>query len=138
MRRSQLWPAAQQALVQICRRLDDRPAEGAATPLPSGVQPLSWPNPTAPTLPTLEVMNLGCFQIARAGVALPPCPARAIALLRYLLTRRHREAPKEELMALFWPNASLREAANSLHNGVSMLRRHLDPPTGSYLLLADG
>jgi DNA-binding SARP family transcriptional activator len=139
MRKSLLWPAAQQALVQICRRLAERPAEGAATGIASGSQPLFWADPTAPTLPPLEVMNLGRFQIARDGVVLQPCPAhKATALLRYLLTRRHRKAPKEELMDLFWPKASPREAANSLYNAVSMLRRHLDPPTGSYLLLANG
>jgi DNA-binding SARP family transcriptional activator len=80
-------------------------------------------------LPVLAVRNLGHFAIERDGVALPPCTARkALALFRYLLTQRHRAAPKETLMELLWPESTAREAMHSLHVAVSVLRRYLDPP----------
>jgi LuxR family transcriptional regulator, maltose regulon positive regulatory protein len=72
-------------------------------------------------------------------MVLPICTAhKAIALFRYLLSRRHQAAHKEELLELLWPDASQRAATHSLHVAVSALRRYLDPPTGSYLLFEDG
>ncbi|HEX5501123.1 MAG TPA: BTAD domain-containing putative transcriptional regulator [Thermomicrobiales bacterium] len=91
----------------------------------------------APPLPPLVVTSLGRFQVARAGAVLPACTARkALAIFRYLLTRAHRAAHKDELIELLWPDAPAREAGHSLHVAVSALRRYLDPPDpahGSYL-----
>ncbi len=134
-RQGRLWPAAMRAQAQFCRKL----AERAPDPAP----PAAWiiaPTPLAqPALPPLTITNLGRFQIARAGHALPPCKARkATAILRYLLTRRHRSASKEELMELLWPDAQPREAAHSLHVAVSALRHYLDPAADTYLLFEDG
>jgi DNA-binding SARP family transcriptional activator len=139
-RESHLWPAAQQALVQICFMLADKLSERAATPhLALRAQPISAHDPPLFELPPLKVMNLGRFQIVRAGTVLPLCPMhKAIALFRYLLTQYRRVAHKEELMELLWPDARPREAMNSLHVAVSTLRRYLDPLTGSYLLFEDG
>jgi DNA-binding SARP family transcriptional activator len=138
LRKSQLWPAARQAMVQICRRLANELAEPAVTPQPSHLRSLSAYDLPTFDLPLLDVMNLGRFRIVRAGIELSACPAhKAIALFRYLLTRSHRTAHKEELMELLWPDTHAREATNSLHVAVSMLRRYLDPPTGSYLLFED-
>jgi len=138
-RESRLWPAARQALLHICFMLTDKLADQAATSLlPPRVQPPSSQDLPALKLPLLKVMNLGQFQVLRAGTVLPACTThKAISLFRYLLTRYHRVAHKEELMELLWPNARPREAMNSLHVAVSILRRYLDPPTGSYLLFED-
>jgi DNA-binding SARP family transcriptional activator len=138
-RASLLWPAAQQAIVQICQGLDSRRSEpAAASPLSRRLQPVSAPDSLPSILPMLTIANLGHFQITRAGIVLSSCPAhKAITLFRYLLTRHHQAAHKEELMELLWPDTYTREAANSLHVAVSTLRRHLDPPGGSYLLFED-
>jgi DNA-binding SARP family transcriptional activator len=138
-RASLLWPAAQQMIVQICLGLAERRSEPAAAPPRSPRrQPRSAPTNRALALPMLTVTNLGHFQIARGGRELSPCPAhKAITLFRYLLTRRHHAAHKDELTELLWPDTHAREAANSLHVAVSTLRRHLDPRTGSYVLFED-
>lgn len=140
MRQSRLWPAAMQAQSQLCRQLAGDATE-PATPL------TLWPStrvaapehPVPSALPPLTITNLGRFQIARAGSVLPYCKTRkAMAILRYLLTRRHRSAHKEELMELLWPDVRPREAAHSLHVAVSALRHYLDPVAGTYVLFEDG
>jgi DNA-binding SARP family transcriptional activator len=130
---SALWPAAQQAQVLMCQLLARQALETTSLVRPAlGVSAVL---PPASTFPTLKVTNLGRFKIARDGQELPNCKARkAIALFRYLLTRPPRGARKDELMDLFWPDARPQDAAHSLHVTVSALRRHLDPPHGSYLL----
>lgn len=129
-RPSRLWPAAVQTQARLCRTLAGPPPDPA---------PAAPAAPAASALPTLAITSLGRFQIARGDRALPPCKARkSIAILRYLLTRRHRSATKEELMELLWPGAGPREAAHSLHVAVSGLRRYLDLPNGGYLLFEDG
>jgi DNA-binding SARP family transcriptional activator len=137
MQQSRLWPAAMQAQSQLCRQL-----AGAAAP---ATPHTLWPPtpdaalPAQPALPPLTITNLGRFQIARAGSVLAYCKARkAMAIFRYLLTRRHRSAHKEELMELLWPDVRPHEAAHSLHVAVSALRHHLDPVAGTYVLFADG
>jgi DNA-binding SARP family transcriptional activator len=139
-RESQLWPAAQETLVQICYLLADKRLQRAATShLPPRVRPPSAHDLPSPKLPLLKVMNLGHFQLIRNGIVLPVCTThKAISLFRYLLTRYHNVAHKEELMELLWPNARPREAMNSLHVAVSTLRRHIDPPTDSYLVFEGG
>jgi DNA-binding SARP family transcriptional activator len=133
---SPLWPAAREAQVRLCLMLANTAPGPAAVPLPSPlVQRAATQAPPPSDLPPLKVTNLGHFNIARAGEKLPNCRARkSIALFRYLLTRSHREAHKEELMELLWPDSGPREAAHSLHVTVSALRRYLDPRAGSYLL----
>lgn len=116
-----LWPLVRQQLASACHEWADaapaRPASAAAR------------------LPVLKLTNLGRFAVERGGQALPPSPARkATALLRYLLTRRHRSAHKDELIELLWPEAGLNEAAHSLHVAIAALRRYLDPPGASYVL----
>lgn len=139
-RESQLWPAARQALVQCCQELVQKPPRLVARPvLPSPMQPVSPPDSRPSDMPLLKVKNLGRFQLVRAGTVLPICTAhKAIAIFRYLLTQRHRAAPKEELMNLLWPDARPLAAAHSLHVAVSTLRAHLDPSVGSYLLFQGG
>ena len=134
---SQLWPAARQALVRLCK------ANGNDSPqLPPTLEPPPLPEmesvvtPAASSLPPLEVISLGRFQVVRAGELLPVCRSRkASAIFRYLLARRNHIAESEELMELLWPEAHPRQAAQSLHVAVSALRRYLDTPAGSYVLL---
>src|SRR5262249_18041243 len=125
---------------QICLMLGDKRAEGIGVlALPSRIRSHSSDDIVSSTLPVLKVMNLGHFQLARGGALLPVCPAhKATSLFRYLLTRYHRVAYKEELMELLWPNAGPREALNSLHVAVSGLRRYLDSTPQSYILFEDG
>jgi DNA-binding SARP family transcriptional activator len=146
-RASPLWRTAQHALVYLCLGRTSSGAAAAAPPLPPPfVPPGAAPDPPvaddghppAVALPRLQVTNLGCFQIVRGATIVPSNPAHTmIALFRYLLTRHHHTASKEELMDLFWPDVAPRQAANSLHAAVSTLRQHLDPDRGSYLLFED-
>lgn len=116
----QQWPAIRAVLLRICR---DQPAAAVIRS----------------PLPPLQITSLGRFGIARDHVALPPCTARkAIAIFRYLLTRRFHMASKEELMELLWPAASPSKAAHNLQVAISALRRHLDPAGQSYVLWEHG
>jgi pentatricopeptide repeat protein len=134
-----LWITTVQMLEEACQMLSANPPEVAADALPALPQPIFAPSQPAADLPALGIRSLGCFQILRGGVVLPACKARkSIALFRYLLTRHHRTAHKEELMELLWPNAHPREAAHSLHVAVNALRRHVDPRESSYLLFEAG
>ncbi len=139
MRSSQLWPATRTILVDIMSKINIKATELSMTMPVSYERSVSVYNPEAAQLPALKMINLGRFEIIRAGQALPSCPAhKAIALFRYLLTRHHYTAHKEELMELLWPNTAVKEATNSLHVAVSTVRRYLDTPIGSYLLFNDG
>jgi DNA-binding SARP family transcriptional activator len=134
------WAATTRVLGDVCQRLAASAPAAAATLAPlSPSQPHAPAGASAAQLPRLEIRNLGCFQVIRSGTVLPPCKARkSIALFRYLLTRRHRTAHKEELMDLLWPNAHPREATHSLHVSINALRRYVDPLAGSYLLFEAG
>lgn len=105
------WPQACDALVRVCRELGA--AELSAEPQP---------------LPLLQISSLGHFAIVREGTQLPDCRARkALAIVRFLLTRHGRSAHKDELIELFWPETAPREALHSLHVAISALRRYLEP-----------
>jgi DNA-binding SARP family transcriptional activator len=132
-----LWPAARQTMVQMCRALAGEHFRPVEIPRSSRqvAEPLCDPSPE---LPALNVINLGRLQIIRAGTMLPTCKAhKAVSLFRYLLAQRHRAAHKEALMELFWLDAHPRDARNSLHGAISALRHHLDPASGSYVLFED-
>jgi DNA-binding SARP family transcriptional activator len=136
---SGLWPAGRQALMQLCRSRVTTPSTAASSGRVLELQPFARRGQPLPDRPWLNVRNLGHFTVVRGGTVLPHCPARkAISIFRYLLTRRHHRAHKEALMDLFWPDAHPRDAAHSLHVAVSALRRYLDPPGCSYLLLENG
>jgi DNA-binding SARP family transcriptional activator len=139
-RQSPLWLTAVQAQIKLCRKLAGNPAPPRQWLLLSTATPAAPAhNAGATQLPVLAIANLGRFQMTRAGIVLPACRARkAIAIFRYLLTRHHHSAHKEELMELLWPDVRPREAAHSLHVAVSALRRYLDPDTGTYLLFQEG
>lgn len=114
------WPQMREALIRVFRTVP-APTEEPAT------------------LPPLHVISLGRFVIVRDGVVLPACHARkAIAIFRYLLTRRFYTATKEELMELLWPEASPARAAHNLQVAISALRHHLDSTGRSYVLWENG
>ncbi|MDP9352793.1 MAG: winged helix-turn-helix domain-containing protein, partial [Chloroflexota bacterium] len=134
------WPAARAALLDLCRALPNNSVAlvgGPQVPAFRGEALDTWH--ASSLLPSLYVRTLGRFHVMRAGRVLPPCPSRkAGALLRYLLTRPHRTARREELTDLLWPDAPVREGTHSLHVAVSTLRRYLDTTTGSYINLEGG
>ena len=139
MRSSQLWPTMRRILVDVLNEVNTKTTKLAAVKPSFSSRTGSQNDPELTQLPALKIINLGRFEIIRAGRRLVACPAhKAIALFRYLLTRHHYTAHKEELMELLWPNTAVREATNSLHVAVSTLRRYLDTPVGSYLLFKDG
>lgn len=127
----QIWPMFQRTLVELCQQvLQHTSVEETVRPVPSAASPLVMPT----ALPRLSITSLGHFQITRATTLLAPCKARkAIGIFRYLLTRQQHAASKEEIMEMFWPNATVRQAAHSLHVAIAALRRYLDSDTGSYV-----
>jgi DNA-binding SARP family transcriptional activator len=125
---AQIWPLAHKVAVQHCSEL--------ACEAPPRAAP---PELLAAQLPVLSITNLGRLQIVRAGQLLSTCSARkSITLLRYLLTRKHYTAHKDELIELLWPDAEPHGAGHSLHVAVAALRRYLDPPRLSYLIFDAG
>jgi DNA-binding SARP family transcriptional activator len=127
------WPAARQELVELFAERPD-----AARELANGGRPAAA-DPTAVALPVLEIISLGRFRIVRDGQSLPRCRStKAVAILRFLLTRPERAASKEELMELLWPDSAPRDAAHSLHVAISGLRHYLDPAASGLLLYEDG
>ncbi len=125
---SRLWPMAREALLELCalmKKTKPEPSAGQASTMSA----------CDPALVPLAFVNLGRFEIRRAGTLLPVCKARKpITLLRYLLTRPGHVADKEEVMELLWPGASPRAAVHSMHVAISTLRGYLDLDRGSYIL----
>lgn len=123
---SQLWPLARQVVGQHLRTMADADSAVAHSGRP-------------PQLPLLSVTTLGRFNVNRAGTLLPQCKARkAVALLRYLLTRKQYIAHKDELAELLWPDAAAGAGSHSLHVAVAALRNYLDPPNQSYIIYEAG
>uniref|UniRef100_UPI00196B5EFC AfsR/SARP family transcriptional regulator n=1 Tax=Cellulomonas endophytica TaxID=2494735 RepID=UPI00196B5EFC len=81
-------------------------------------------------VPAVEVRTLGGLRVLRHGV---PVPAgewqskKARDLLRLLLVRRGRPAPREVLMAELWPDEDPDRVGNRLSVLLSTLRAVLDP-----------
>jgi DNA-binding SARP family transcriptional activator len=129
---SDLWPSTQQSLLQICQIAANlRPTTALLTHIP---HTSALPKHSGMLTP-LAILSLGDLKIIRDGQILPVCSARkSLAILRYLLTRRHYSAHKEELMELLWPDSMPHDSAHSLHVAIGALRRYLDPGKGSYVL----
>lgn len=131
-----LWSFTRQVLEHLCHLAATQQSQTLTGVTRSQSHHMQACNPS---LPHLKIVNLGEFQVIRDGIRLPNCKARKpIAILRYLLTRRRWAALKEELMDLFWPNASPPNAAHSLHVAISALRHYLDPGSESYVLFEAG
>ena len=61
------------------------------------------------------------------------------ALLAYLAYHNHRAHPREELIALLWPESDLEQGRPSLSVALSSLRHQLEPPgvPAGAVLIAD-
>jgi DNA-binding SARP family transcriptional activator len=81
-------------------------------------------------LPTVTIRALGGFRIFRDG---SPVPVRAWQskkardLLKLLVARRGRPAPRDCLIEALWPDVDPRKTANRLSVALSTVRSVLDP-----------
>jgi len=83
----------------------------------------------APTLP-VRVETLGAFRVQRAGKPIPLAEWRsrkARDLLKILVARRGRPAPRDVLMEALWPDEDPTKLGNRLSVAMSILRAVLDP-----------
>ena len=86
-------------------------------------------NPSAVTQVLWTVRLLGRLEVVSDSVSLTRFRTlKAAALLAYLSLRKGQPQPREELMALLWPDASLEAARNNLSVVLSSLRHQLEPP----------
>lgn len=125
-RQGHLWSATIQTLIQTCQAFAAQ-LQRQADPVPAQAPQL--------TPQTLQVNNLGVFHIRRAGTTLPPCHRRkVIDLFRYLLTRTHHHASKDEIIDVLWPDAEPAVATHRLHVAITTLRRYLDAPADTVMI----
>jgi DNA-binding SARP family transcriptional activator len=98
-----------------------RAGEGRQTPR----RPQSDPDEVLPK-PRLSVHSLGPFRVFQNDRSLGPwVNRRAKAIFQYLVAHRARPVPKEILMHLLWPDASISAARNNLNVAIYALRRVL-------------
>ena len=140
----QIWRTQRAAFVGLCEQLQQNVATSGhhseSDTEPVSINQAVPPAPLADVHPLpLSVQSLGAFSVTRGTELLAPCRARkAVALLRYLLTRPSQSASRDELIELLWPDAAPRRVSHSLHVTVSALRNHLDTPAESYVLFSAG
>jgi ATP/maltotriose-dependent transcriptional regulator MalT/DNA-binding SARP family transcriptional activator len=82
------------------------------------------------TAPRLSVTTLGRFTVTRKSAAVAASEwqsKKARDLLKLLLTRRGKPAPREWLMEALWPGQDPRLLSNRLSVALSTLRSVLDP-----------
>jgi DNA-binding SARP family transcriptional activator len=80
--------------------------------------------------PAVAVQTLGRFRVIVDGHPLPATAwqsRKARDLLKILVTRRGRPAPRDQLMDLLWPEESGQKVGNRLSVALSTLRTALDP-----------
>lgn len=131
------WSRVGQQLRAMCAVLRQSPSlvggpRSAAPPLAA--------EESAARLEPLAIRALGRLEIVRGERVLPPCHSRkALAILRYLLTRRHYCAPTSEIAELLWSELEPGKALHNVHVAISALRQHIDAPGGaSYILAQSG
>lgn len=77
----------------------------------------------------LHIHLLGNPQIFADDAPLPlPAPAKAFLLWAYLLLRRARPVPREQLAYILWPDVSESEARANLRRHLHLLRKQLPAP----------
>jgi DNA-binding SARP family transcriptional activator len=84
----------------------------------------------APRVEPLAIRTLGGFRVVREGVAVPLVEWRsrkAPDLLKMLISRRGRPAPRELLMEALWPEEDPDRLGNRLSIALSTVRAVLDP-----------
>lgn len=90
--------------------------------------PLAFLPPESP--PAVEVRTLGGFVVLRHGRPIPISAWRsrqARELLKVLVARRCRPVPREQLMAVLWPDEAPEKLSGRLSFVLSTLRSVLDP-----------
>jgi len=84
----------------------------------------------SPAKPGLHANFFGCFELLRDGENVPlGHNAKALAILKYLLTHQARPVPQDYLMDWLWPKSALKKARWSLNSAICALRKLL----GRYL-----
>jgi DNA-binding SARP family transcriptional activator len=81
----------------------------------------------------LAIRALGGFQVCRGGVAVRPCEwqsRKARDLLKLLVARRFRPAPRECLIEALWPGQDPSRTRSRLSVALSTVRGVLDPAHG--------
>ncbi|MEL7158677.1 MAG: BTAD domain-containing putative transcriptional regulator, partial [Actinomycetota bacterium] len=82
--------------------------------------------PQSPPAEGLAVFLFGSFRLQLNGSPVDlGLKGKALSLLRYLLAHRDRPTPKDVLMDLFWPQASLERSRHGLHQAIYTIRKAL-------------
>ncbi len=77
----------------------------------------------------LHIHLFGNLRVFDGDVALPPLnPPKALTLLAYLLLRRERTIPRDQVAFTLWADVSEAEARANLRRHLHLLRRYLPPP----------
>jgi DNA-binding SARP family transcriptional activator len=106
---------AERRLRQLGMRLKRRQAAGLLAFLPQEATP------------PVEVDCLGRFEVRRSGREVSWRSKKARDLLKILVARRGRPAPRELLIEELWPGETPDKAANRLSVALSTIRATLDP-----------
>jgi DNA-binding SARP family transcriptional activator len=106
---------AERRLRQLGMRLKGRQAAGLLAFLPQEVTP------------PVEVDCLGRFEVRRSGEEVSWRSKKARDLLKILVARRGRPAPRELLIEELWPGETPDKAVNRLSVALSTIRAALDP-----------
>jgi ATP/maltotriose-dependent transcriptional regulator MalT/DNA-binding SARP family transcriptional activator len=80
--------------------------------------------------PPLEIETLGRFAVLRDGVPVPSSQwqsKKARDLLKLLITRRGKTAPRDFLIEALWPDEDPRKTSNRLSVALNVVRGVLDP-----------
>src|SRR5215210_180181 len=90
--------------------------------------------------PYLRVRFFGHFELHYGDEFVPlGCNTKALAILKYLLSRRTRPVSQDYLMGWLWPESNLKRARWSLNSAIyalrKLLRGQLSPDASSDLVL---
>lgn len=89
----------------------------------------------------LSVNLLGTFRVHRAGREIDLGTARsqkAVSLLKFLVAQRGRPAAREQILEAIWSESDPESADRSFEVTLSTLRRLMDSPDGSTLIIRRG
>ena len=126
-----LWPVLSSKLEALCA------IAGCAADHPNDSRVASPPNDHARA--PLTIYTLGRFEVQRHQRVVPLSTAhQSSVIVRYLLTRPHYSALKDELMELMWPDTLTAKAAHNLHVAISTVRRLVDGGDRHCLLYEGG
>ena len=97
---------------------------------------------TGYTQPSVRVRFFGHFELLRGDEPVHlGCNAKALAILKYLLSRGVRPVSQDYLMAWLWPDSNVKRARWSLNSAIyalrKLLRGQLSPVASSDFILFD-